>query len=105
MISIVDIKSKRRRVAKLAAGSAFAAFLVLGSFVASASAQAHRDDRHGGDHRDNRQGWHGNGGYYAAPPVVYGSPYYAPPPQYYSPPVVYSPGVAVVVPGIGINIQ
>jgi hypothetical protein len=105
MICILDTRSKRQRAAKLSAGFAFAAFLVLGSFVASASAQGYRDDHHGGDHRDNHQGWHGNGnangngGYYAAPPVVYGGPYYA------APPVVYSPGVAVVVPGVGINIQ
>jgi len=75
-------------------GFALSAILVLGAFVASASAQGY----HGGRRDDHRGGWHG-GGYYAPPPVVYGSPYYAPPP------VVYDPGVTVVVPGIGINIR
>ncbi len=42
-----------------------------------------------------------NGGYYAAPPVVYGSPYgygyYGSP--YYAPPVVYGPGVGISLAG------
>ncbi|MGA2089127.1 MAG: hypothetical protein ABSG66_09430 [Stellaceae bacterium] len=96
MTCIIDTKSKRRLPAKLAAGLAISALLVLGTFVASASADDHRGDR--GDYRGDRG--HGSccygGGYYAAPPVVY-APYYAPPP------VVYGPGV--YLPGLNINIR
>jgi hypothetical protein len=96
MTCIIDTGSKRRLSAKLAAGVALSAFLVLGTFVASANAQPpHRDDHRGGDNRGWNQnggghGW-GGGGYYAAPPVVYGGP------AYYPPPVVYSPGISIVI--------
>jgi len=93
MACIVDTKSKRRRSAKLAAGLLSAIF-VIGTFAGSASAQ----ERGRGD-RDYYHNW--NGGYYPAPPVVYGSPYgssYYGSPYYYPPPVVYGPG-------IGFNIQ
>jgi hypothetical protein len=102
MTCIIDTKSKRLS-AKLATGVAISAFLVLGTFVASASAQPHRDDHRRGDDRGWNQngsghGWAG-GGYYAAPPVVYGGP------AYYPPPVIYSPGIAIVVPGVVIGVQ
>jgi hypothetical protein len=103
MTCIIDTESKNRLSAKLAAGVALSAFLVLGAFVATASAQPHRDDHRGGGERGWNQnggghGW-GGGGYYAAPPVVYGGP------AYYPPPVVYSPGISIVVPGVAIGIQ
>ena len=96
MTCINGVNSKNALSRKLAAGLAISAFLVLGSFVASADAQPrceeHRDDR-------GRGGWEHGGGYYVAPPVVYGAPYaYAPPPVVYGPAVgVYLPGVAVIV--------
>jgi hypothetical protein len=108
MTWIIETESKRHLPARLAAGLALAAFLVLGTFVASASAQPHRDDHHGGDHRggdrgggDHRgggPGW-GGGGYYVAPPVIYGGP------VYYPPPVIYGPTVGIVLPGVAIGIQ
>ena len=98
MTWIIETESKRHLPARLAAGLARAAFLVLGTFVASASAQPHRDDHRGGDHRGGGPGW-GGGGYYAAPPVVYGGP------VYYPPPVVYGPTVGIVLPGVAIGIQ
>jgi hypothetical protein len=70
---------------------------MLGVFVASASAQGHREERRGDDHRGDHRDW--NGGYYPAPPVVYGSPYYAPPP------VVYGPAVGIMLPGVVIGVQ
>jgi len=97
MTCIIDAKSKRRLPAKLAAGLAISALLVLGTFVASASADEHRGDR--GDYRSGDRGHYSccyGGGYYAAPPVVY-APYYAPPP------VVYGPGL--YLPGLNINIR
>jgi len=88
----VDAKSNRRLPAKLAAGLAISALLVLGTFVASSGAAEHRG---GGDRGRGSCCW--GGGYYAAPPVVY-APYYAPPP------VVYGPGIGIALPGININI-
>jgi len=41
MTCIIDTKSKRHLSAKLAAGLAISAFLVLGTFVAAASAAQH----------------------------------------------------------------
>jgi hypothetical protein len=102
MTCIFDTSPKRRLSAKLAAGIAFSTLLVLGTFVATASAQPHRDDHRGGDHRDDRgRGDRGGGGYYPAPPVVYAAPYPAP----YYPPVVYGPAVGIYMPGIAIGIQ
>jgi hypothetical protein len=93
-VTCIDTTSKRRLTAKLAAGFAIATVLAVG--VAGGPARA---DWH--DHRD--RGWHDHhytGGYYAAPPVVYGGPgYYAPPP------VVYGPGVGISLPGINLNIR
>lgn len=80
---IINTVSKHRLSAKFVAGLALLATISTGTFAGSASAQ----DRWG--HRGND--W--NGGYYRAPPVVYGSPYattyYGAP--YYAPPVVYGP--------------
>ena len=106
MTCIIDTKSKRHLSAKLAARLAISAFLVLGTFVASASAAEHGGGGHGGGGHGGgghggggHGGGHGGGGhrgggggggyYYRAPPVVYGSPYYYPPP--------------VIYPGIGIT--
>jgi len=90
--------SKRRLSAKLAAGLVISATLPFGTFAGSASAEEHR----GGEYHHN---W--NGGYYPAPPVVYGSPYgssyYGSP--YYAPPVVYGPGIGIGLPGVSIGIR
>jgi hypothetical protein len=99
MTCATDTKSKRRLTETLAAAFAIAALLVVGAGVGAARA----DDR---DHHDRR--WehhdrdrHWDGGYYRAPPVVYG-----PAPGYYAPPpVVYSPGISVGLPGINLNIR
>lgn len=95
----IDTTSKRRRSAKLAGGFAIAAVLALGAFATPASADWNNDHR--GDHHN----W--NGGYYNAPPVVYGSPYgngyYGTP--YYAPPVVYGPGIGISLPGVNIGIR
>ena len=108
MTSIIDSTSKRRLTAKLTAGIAISALLAFGTFAAPASAQRDGDYRDG----DNRGYYHHhhnwNGGYYNAPPVVYGSPYgssyygYAP---YYAPPVVYGPSVGVSLPFVNFNIR
>jgi len=106
MTRIIDKQSTQHRSARLAAGLAFSACLVLGTFVASASAQPHGGGGHGGGHGEGHGGGqqryaHGGGGrgYYRAPPVVYGSPYggsyYGAP--YYPPPVVYIPGIGIGV--------
>ena len=99
MTCIIKTTSKRRLSAKLAAGIAISAVLAFGALTAPASAREHHDwDRGGGYY---------SGGYYRAPPVVYGSPYgssyygYAPG---YSPPVVYGPGIGISLPGISIGI-
>lgn len=95
MTQFTDTKPTGRRSAKLAAGFALSALLALGSFAAPANAEYH-------------PGYHNwNGGYYHAPPVVYGSPYYgryygSP---YYAPPVVYGPGIGISLPGINIGIR
>jgi hypothetical protein len=115
MTYIINPTSTRRLPAKLAAGLALSAFLVLGTFAASANAEEHHgggghagNRGHGGGFRGGNGGYRGGygggyggwgGGYYGAPPVVYGSPYYD------SPPVVYGPGIGIALPGIGININ
>jgi uncharacterized membrane protein len=94
---ITHTNSGCRLSAKLAAGFAISALLAVGTFAVPANARDHDD----GD----RRGW--SGGYYAAPPVVYGSTYgggyYGSP--YYAPPVVYGPGVGVNLPGVSIGIR
>jgi hypothetical protein len=85
--------------AKLAAGLVISA-LALGTFAGSASAEERR-----GEHREYHHNW--NGGYYRAPPVVYGSPYgssYYGSRYYYPPPVIY-PGIGISLPGVGIGIR
>jgi len=86
--------------AKLAAGIAISAMLALGTSGAPANARAYHH--------------YYNGGYYRAPPVVYGSryrssyygsPYYGGSPYYYAPPVVYGPGIGISLPFVGINIR
>jgi hypothetical protein len=100
MTRIIDTAPKRRLSAKLAAGLAISAMLALGTSAVPA----------------NARGYHHyyNGGYYRAPPVVYGSryrssyygsPYYNGSPYYYAPPVVYGPGIGISLPFIGINIR
>src|SRR5229473_3072836 len=98
MTGMIDTTPKPRRsvklATKLAAGIAISAMLALGTFAAPAHAEWD------GDYRNHQHNW--NGGYYRAPPVVYGSPYhssyYGSP--YYYPPVVYGPGFGINLPGI-----
>ena len=100
MTQIIETTWKRRLSAKLGVGIAISAILALGGFATPASADWNHD--HDGYHHN----W--NGGYYRAPPVVYGSPYYgngyygSP---YYPPPVVYGPGIGINLGGIGIGIR
>jgi hypothetical protein len=88
MTRIIDTTSQRGLSARLAAGLAIAAILALGTFAGSASADDNWREHRGYNH-------HWNGGYYRAPPVVYGSPYgssyYGSP--YYAPPLIYGPGI------------
>jgi hypothetical protein len=95
MTCIIDINSKRRLTARLAAGIAISAVLAFGFFAAPANADWNRD----------HHSWHGR--HDRAPPVVYGSPYrggyYGSP--YYAPPVVYGPSVGISLPFVGINIR
>jgi hypothetical protein len=69
MTWIIDTKSKRRRLAKLAAGFVISGILALGTFAVPANAEWD------GNHREHHHNW--NGGYYRAPPVVYGSRYHS----------------------------
>jgi hypothetical protein len=91
----IGTTSKRRLSAKLVGGIAISALLALGTFANPASAEE----------REYHHNW--NGGYYRAPPVVYGSPYgggyYGSP--YYYPPVVYGPGIGINLPGVNIGIR
>jgi hypothetical protein len=95
MTRIIGTTPKHRLSAKLVGGVAISALLALGAFASPASAD---NDRH-------EHNW--NGGYYNAPPVVYGSRYgngyYGSP--YYSPPVVYGPGIGISLPGVNIGIR
>jgi hypothetical protein len=97
----IDTTAKRRLSAKLAAGIAISALLALGTFAAPANAEW--DDYH----RGYNHNW--NGGYYNAPPVVYGSSYgssyYGTSPYYYPPPVVYGPNVGISLPFVNIGIR
>lgn len=94
MTRIIDTKPKRYSLATLPAGFAIAAMVIIGILAVPANAQS--------DH--SRREYHHNwsGGYYRAPPVVYGStfgssyhgyygtPYNYPPPVIYYPPVGFS---------------
>ena len=119
MTCIIDTKSNRHLPAKLAAGLAISAFLVLGTFVASASAEnwdaQHRAEKNRGQHADGHRGDHdrgggyyGGGGYYSGGGYHggYGSPYdgYYGSPYYSPPPVVYGPGIGITLPGVNINL-
>jgi hypothetical protein len=81
------------RMARLMAGVAVAAVVAFG--MTAGTAQAYWDhpdhDYYHGYHR----GW--SGGYWGAPPVVYGDPYSY---GYYPP-----PGVGISVPGVTIGIR
>ena len=100
MTYIIDASPKRRLATRLAAGFAITAILALGTFAGSANARDYR-------------GHYYNGGYYRAPPVVYGSTYgngyygsgYYGSPYYYPPPVVYGPSIGISLPGISIGIH
>ena len=101
MTCINATASKPRLPAKLAAGAAVSAVLALGLVTFAAPANADWD----GYHHGYNHNW--NGGYYRAPPIVYGSSYgssyYGSP--YYYPPVVYGPSVGIGLPGISIGIR
>ena len=106
MTRTIDTKSKRRLSAKLAAGLAISAVLLLG-FVGSADAGGNNNDHHWNNNNYNYNRGYGWSNYYVAPPVIYGTPYYAPQyaPSYYPPPVVYGPGIGINLPGVNIGIQ
>ena len=74
----------------------------IGSVALTAHAEERHDDRRGGDHRDYHEHRGYGGGYYAPPPVVYGSPC-----AYggCAPPVVYGPGIGIVLPNVIIGIH
>jgi hypothetical protein len=93
MTRIIDSRPTRCLSPRLAVGLALAAVFSTSSIVGTASAQPHWN----GNHNTN-QNW--NGGYYHAPPVVYGSPYDH---SYYGTP--YNRPPIVCGPGVGINIQ
>ena len=83
----------KARAARLAAGIAFSAVVALGLTAGTAQARWEHHDEHG---------WHGyhhgwTGGYWGAPPVVYGDPYSY---GYYPP-----PGVGINVGGVHIGIH
>jgi hypothetical protein len=107
MTWIIDSKSNCRLSAKLTAVLAIFAALGLGAFAVPANAQPIPPNAqpYGYDHEYRNTG---NGGYYTAPPVVYGSPYgpsYYDSPYYNAPPVVYGPGLVISVPFVNIGIQ
>ena len=81
----------KARAARLAAGIAVAA--VAGFGITAATAQAYWD-HHPYDHHWHH-GW--SGGYWGAPPVVYGNPYHY---GYYPP-----AGVGIHLPGVTIGIR
>ena len=94
MARAIDTRSEYRLAAKVTAALMLAALFAFGTFIGSAGAQGR-----GNENRDKHHYW--NGGYYRAPPIIYGSPYgrsyygspYYDPPRYYPPPVVYGPGL------------
>ena len=92
------------RSARIAGGLALCSVIALGAFAPAAFADERHDNDRGERHDDRgeHRGWDG-GGYYVAPPVVYGSPYYQP--YYAPPPVVYGPSVGIALPGINIGIH
>jgi len=114
MTCIINTKSKRSLSAGLAAGLAISAFFAVGTFAVPAKADGDRGYHRGGEYHAYRgyrgwnRGWNRgwSGGYYRAPPIIYGSPYYYPyypRRRYYPPPIVYDPGI--YVPGISVQIR
>ncbi len=104
MSIIVDRVFPKGRAVKILTGL----LLGFGVFAVGVAAdQAHAQGR-GNDGRGHYQGNRGhhrgwNGGYYRAPPIIYGSPYgprYYGAPRYYPPPVIYLPP-----PGFSIQIR
>jgi len=94
----ITAEQKFKHAAKSVAGFAAAVAIAAGMFAGTANAQWN------GYHRDYRHNW--NGGYYRAPPVVYGSHYgysYYGAPNYYPPPVIYGPGIGI--PGVVVRIN
>jgi hypothetical protein len=95
MTRLIDTKSKPRLSAKLAAGLVISAMFAGGIFAVPANAQPD------GHRRPYYHNW--SGGYYRAPPVVYGSMFgssyygYYGTPYYYPPPVVYYPPVGLSI--------
>jgi hypothetical protein len=81
------------RIARLAAGIAVGAVIAFG--IAAGPAQARWGNRDSHHDRGYHTGW--SGGYYPAPPVVYGDPYSY---GYYPP-----PGVGINVGGVHIGIR
>jgi hypothetical protein len=81
----------KARAARLLAGIAVSAVVALGMTAGTANA---RWD-HGDHRRDDHRGF--SGGYWGAPPVVYGGPYAY---GYYPP-----PGVGINLGGVGIRIR
>jgi hypothetical protein len=82
----------KARAARLVAGVAVAAFVGFGMTAGTANA---RWDHPEHDYHGYHHGW--SGGYYAAPPVVYGDPYSY---GYYPP-----PGVGINLSGVHIGIR
>jgi hypothetical protein len=86
--------STKIKSARLATGIAVSAVIALAVSAGPASARwGDRDDHW-------HHGW--SGGYWEAPPPVYG--YYGTY-GYYPPPVVYGPGVGISLPGVNIGIR
>ena len=113
MTELKFIVSSGRAIGLAAGAAGLAAVLLMASFDRAAARPPGHGPRggdhdwRGGDYRGNRGrgGW--GGGYYRAPPVVYGSPYYTPyaTPYYSPPPVVYGPGIGVITPGVRVRIR
>ena len=93
MIWINKARFSKAGAARLAAGIAVSAIVAFGITAGTAQARWEHRDEHGGG--DWHHGW--SGGYYAAPPVVYGDPYAY---GYYPP-----PGVGINLPGVSIGIR
>ena len=78
--------------------AAIGAMLLLGAVASPAFAREGEREGHRGDRHD----W--NGGYYRAPPVVYGG-YYGGNYGYVPPPIVYGPSMGIFMPGLNIIIR
>jgi len=99
MTRIIETKSNRSLSAVFAAGFVASAFLPLGTFSASASADEFQNDIRLWEPDNNSKG---SGIYYfAPPPAAYatqftGTPLYPPP---YPPPVFYGPSIGFSLDG------